>query len=441
MKTFMKLAISFGYLKYSAGFACPSVIPLQRCMLNVEEMINLANFILISIRFVHKYRFKQRLTFGSILVIVMLWKGKNMFKYNRHFRASGAHGICRACINYPNIKLVILPQCKECFTKVLDWEMSEAAKIRNKVLLEYHERSKETKNVTQRLPDIIGIGVRKCGTGWLQHALLRHPLIKINMKEVHYFNIYQTYKLGTEYYRNVMPNVTKYERAMEKTPGYFNFPRWRVNMPQVVRHDVPNAKLWLILCDPVQRAFSDFVQAVTDKIFEIPGTFEEYVEQYLPRAQAAYSSHLDLNKIASKWREVDRSSNILTLGVYYPMMKEWMKYYTEENLHVISGEEMIKNPGVVVERLQEFLGLPKLILAEDFIENPSTGLHCISPTIVIDSELYKIPMQCMTLVVKGRTRAPKLARESSLKKTFKKLKPFYKPFDEQLFQLLGRRLW
>jgi len=59
---------------------------------------------------------------------------------------------------------------------------------------------KQTKE--RRLPDIIGIGVEKCGTHALTEFLNYHPLIRINKAQVeaHYFERSKP-SLGLQYYR------------------------------------------------------------------------------------------------------------------------------------------------------------------------------------------------------------------------------------------------
>lgn len=56
-----------------------------------------------------------------------------------------------------------------------------------------------------------------------------------------------------------MPEMTEHEMAFEKAPSYFSSPE----SPSRIRKDLPNAKIFVILCDPVPRAMSDFVHEVS----------------------------------------------------------------------------------------------------------------------------------------------------------------------------------
>ena len=57
-----------------------------------------------------------------------------------------------------------------------------------------------------------------------------------------------------------MPEVYPHEIVLEETPTYFH--NNYVN-PARIKADLPNAKRYVILCDPVNRTFSDYKQVVS----------------------------------------------------------------------------------------------------------------------------------------------------------------------------------
>lgn len=57
-----------------------------------------------------------------------------------------------------------------------------------------------------------------------------------------------------------MPSASKHELIMEKTPVYFTSPI--IDLPARIKKDLPNAKLILVLCDPVKRSYSDYTHEV-----------------------------------------------------------------------------------------------------------------------------------------------------------------------------------
>lgn len=75
-------------------------------------------------------------------------------------------------------------------------------------------------NLSQRrLPDLLIIGVKKCGTRALLEFLRLHPDVRAASNEIHFFD--RHYSLGLNWYRKKMPPTVKGQLTMEKTPSYF----------------------------------------------------------------------------------------------------------------------------------------------------------------------------------------------------------------------------
>jgi Sulfotransferase domain len=108
----------------------------------------------------------------------------------------------------------------------------------------------------RRLPHMLIIGVRKCGTRALLEMLNLHPRIQKASGEVHFFDRDDNYRRGLEFYRSKMPESTEQQITIEKSPSYF------VTSEASERIRAMNAsiKLLLIVREPVVRAISDYTQ-------------------------------------------------------------------------------------------------------------------------------------------------------------------------------------
>ena len=82
-----------------------------------------------------------------------------------------------------------------------------------------------------------------------------------------------------------------------------------------------------------------------------------------------------------KAHQTKYQSTILTTGYYALHLSRWLEYFNSSNLMVINGDEMIKFPGEIIENVQDFLGLPKLILKRDFVRDPNTKFFCLKHPI------------------------------------------------------------
>lgn len=102
-----------------------------------------------------------------------------------------------------------------------------------------------------RLPDFLGIGAQKAGSTWLHANLIEHPQLYLpGSKELHFFDWYRIPTLR-RYAEEFAPAGGRV--AGEITPGYSALTDRRVAM---VRQVLPDAKILLLLRDPVERAWS-----------------------------------------------------------------------------------------------------------------------------------------------------------------------------------------
>lgn len=102
------------------------------------------------------------------------------------------------------------------------------------------------------LPDFLLVGEMKSGTSSLFHYLQMHPLVAPPVrKEVHFFTI--GYSKGAGWYRAHFPlksNIPAGGITGEGCPGYFFAP----GVEHRIHDLLPNARLIVLLRDPVERA-------------------------------------------------------------------------------------------------------------------------------------------------------------------------------------------
>ena len=103
------------------------------------------------------------------------------------------------------------------------------------------------------LPDVLIIGVRKAGTGALRHFLSLHPDLVVAPREKHFFDF--KYERGLEWYASKLPKKQRTDQLLlEKTPRYFLIK----NAPYRIANDLPNAKLIVVVREPVARVISEY---------------------------------------------------------------------------------------------------------------------------------------------------------------------------------------
>lgn len=258
--------------------------------------------------------------------------------------------------------------------------------------------SGHSKNKTKNIPQAIIIGVKKAGTRALLEYLRMHPNIKAPGPEPHFFD--KNYDKGLKWYRNLMPEVTKGQTTIEKTPSYFV----TKGIPERVYKMSKKTKLIIVLRDPVTRAISDYTQLASRNPDVRP--FEEMVF------------------VNNRTKIIDTSWAIIRIGVYVQHLARWLDYFPMKQIHFVSAENLIKDPSTEMEKLQKFLGLKQMITADNFTFNETKGFPCFRKDVSSES------WHCLNND-KGRTH-PTIDPVIS-----ERLHDFYRPFTIKLYRMTG----
>ncbi|XP_073684397.1 heparan sulfate glucosamine 3-O-sulfotransferase 3A1 [Garra rufa] len=253
---------------------------------------------------------------------------------------------------------------------------------------------------SKKLPQAIIIGVKKGGTRALLEFLRVHPDIRAVGAEPHFFD--RNYDNGMDWYRDLMPKTLEGQITMEKTPSYF------------VTHEAPariyamsrDTKLIVVVRDPVTRAISDYTQTLSKKP-DIP-TFESLTFK---------------NRTTGL---IDTSWSAIQIGIYAKHLDNWLQYFPMSQILFVSGERLISDPAGELGRVQDFLGLKRIITDKHFYFNQTKGFPCLKK-----AEGSSKP-HCLGKT-KGRTH-PNIDPE-----VVQRLRDFYRPFNMKFYQMTGRK--
>ncbi|CAM5142558.1 unnamed protein product [Eretmochelys imbricata] len=251
----------------------------------------------------------------------------------------------------------------------------------------------------KRLPQALIVGVKKGGTRALLEAIRAHPDVRAVGVEPHFFD--RNYEKGLEWYRNVMPKTLDGQITMEKTPSYFV----TNEAPKRIHSMAKDTKLIVVVRNPVTRAISDYTQTLSKKP-EIP-TFE---------VLAFKNRTLGL---------IDASWSAIRIGIYALHLENWLQYFPLSQILFVSGERLIIDPAGEMAKVQDFLGLKRIVTEKHFYFNKTKGFPCLKKP-----EDSSAP-RCLGKS-KGRTH-PKIDPD-----VIHRLRKFYKPFNVMFYQMTGQ---
>ena len=294
------------------------------------------------------------------------------------------------------------------------------------------------------MPTFIIAGAQKSGTTSLYNILKSNPsLFSFPKVESHFFDFHfsnslsslsdgdicskgyeysQTFKATSEQNDGVINGSLL---AFEKTPWYIMDP----HIPEKIHKTCPwGPKIIITLRNPIDRAYSHFMmdkkRYYTHEGYNI--TFSEKIEQdfeMLKKHDVVKGESLD-SATAGIWN-TNRTygifrSNSLMRGLYAEQLKLWHGFFPlGEQMMVIQYEKFKTNRTKVYNEVLEFIGAPPHIISEnDMAVN-------LGPDIK-DNRL-------------------RIADPSSVEdETRKLLSAFYKPYNDDLADLLGeqwRSIW
>ncbi|KAF4084815.1 hypothetical protein AMELA_G00110370 [Ameiurus melas] len=251
---------------------------------------------------------------------------------------------------------------------------------------------------TKRLPQAIIVGVKKGGTRALLEFLRVHPDVRAAGAEPHFFDRF--YDNGLEWYRDLMPKTLDGQITMEKTPSYFVTREAPARIYSMSR----STKLIVVVRDPVTRAISDYTQTLSKKP-DIP----------------SFESLTFKNRTTGL---IDTSWSAIQIGIYAKHLDNWLQFFPMRQILFVSGERLITDPAGELGRVQDFLGLKRIITDKHFYFNQTKGFPCLKK-----AEGSSKP-HCLGKT-KGRTH-PNINPA-----VVQRLRDFYRPFNMKFYQMTG----
>jgi Sulfotransferase domain len=207
------------------------------------------------------------------------------------------------------------------------------------------------------LPNFLLIGAQKSGTTWLAAMLAQHPeIFSPKVKELHFFDLADRYARGLEWYEAQFEGYAGEKAIGEATPNYLGiscevpedarnclqaqgvdsaqmespYPNTHNDIAALVHKALPDAKLIVLLRNPVDRAIS------------------------------SYFHHIRMRRIPPTRRIVDActENGILSMGFYYTHLERWLRYYPRDRFLVLFYEQSVRENGrQTLSRVFDHLGV------------------------------------------------------------------------------------
>lgn len=232
-------------------------------------------------------------------------------------------------------------------------------------------------------PTFLCIGVQKGGTTSIINYMNQHPDIYMVDKELHFFDYIELNRTSiANYESNFIPNGKLI--IGEKTPSYC-YLRYAINR---IHFYNPNIKLIILLREPIARAYSQYNMFHAKHL----NNFLEYI---LPEKNIALKN-IDVNY---------RDKYHIVRGFYDEQIMYILSKFPRKNLYIGIAEEIQKNKQLEYNKIFKFLGAK-----DDIVIDETKDIHVRTYTQPLNINHAKV------------------------------LYGIYKPHNEKLYEILGRKV-
>jgi len=203
-------------------------------------------------------------------------------------------------------------------------------------------------------PNLFIIGAARAGTTSLYNYLSQSPEIFMSyVKEPHYFSslfidyeeLLRKPQKGKHYHTLFFPDDESYlslfdeavhfKRIGEASPSYL----YDEGAPRLIKKNVPDAKLIALLRDPVERAYSHFLQDVSNGKQSLD-FYEALTEDYARQEKGWGLSHL-----------------YVELGFYYQQLKRYWDIFDPGQLLILPFDSLKNDLRNTLRKVAMFLGV------------------------------------------------------------------------------------
>lgn len=173
--------------------------------------------------------------------------------------------------------------------------------------------------------DFIGVGAQKSGTSWVYTCLYEHPEICAPVKEIHFFSR-PRFENGKDWYEAHFKNCKTDVKRGEFSTSYL----YSKETPVRIRDLYPDVKLIAILRNPIDRALSQYKNAIKAGEITEAISFETYVQQ---------------------------EKSVVLQGKYFEQLQRYNKLFPKEQLLVLIYEDIKKDPKAFMQKIYQFIGI------------------------------------------------------------------------------------
>lgn len=245
----------------------------------------------------------------------------------------------------------------------------------------------------KQIPQAFIIGIMKAGTTTMNLFLSTHPQVaaKTTKSEINYFSHHFNKPLS--WYKQRLPCSYSNQITIEKSPTYFYHPK----SASRIRSTIPNAKLILVVKDPIQRAESMFAMIKKDS-----ETFEEAVT---------------IRNNKNKLQVNTRARKLIVFSNYQKYIGAWLKNFKRHQIFIVDSRELKTNPVKILKEVERFFNIEPYFTLDMFVYNAT-------------KDSYRLKTN------NSRAEGTSRPHEAYSSEVRKLLEDFFRPLNKKFFEVI-----
>ncbi len=190
--------------------------------------------------------------------------------------------------------------------------------------------------MNKKWPDFFIVGAPRSGTTSLYEYFKKIPQIFMLPKECGYFSKFSIGRIeSVQAYRRLFENVNENQLVGDATAIYLRDPE----TPKLIYESNPNAKIIILLRDPIERAFSHYLMFVKNGYETEP--FSTQLQNYFNKKLTSERFH----------------NYVIMPSFYYDSVSRYVEIFGANNVKICLYEEFAKNTSEVVKDMLDFLDI------------------------------------------------------------------------------------
>lgn len=212
-----------------------------------------------------------------------------------------------------------------------------------------------------KLPDFFIIGAAKAGTTSIHALLDKHPDIYMSKtKEPEFFARDELYNTGLEDYAKFFADAAPGQIAGEASTIYSLSPLFPQTAKRIAAH-TPEAKFIYVMRQPVERAYSYYVQIVKNyqnitSDLTVGRSFEDFIDPDFDRVAVPRETMFS----AANDHLPDIPELCLAGGEYLQQIEAYLAHFSRDQFLFLKFEDFTADRAATLQKITDFLGVSPL---------------------------------------------------------------------------------